>query len=124
MNNVQRDIVENPTARAKVQFDSRQKFATGNNFSMPLKINVLFLWGIVSGIYFAGAYFYIWKKTGVNLWKFWWSSRCDNLKTERKFAEEIRKFPKLNIGYQFIKWGTLAVVLGYLVYVFRKLAFS
>jgi len=88
---------------------------------VPLKTNILFLWGIIGAAYFATAYFYIWRKTGVNLWKFWRSSNCDNLKTERKFAEEIRKFQKLNVGYQFIKWGTLVVVLGYLLYVFVKL---
>ena len=89
---------------------------------MPLKTNILFLWGIISAMYFATANFYIWKKTGINLWKFWWNSNGDNLKTERKFAEQIRQFQKLNIGYQFIKWGTLVVVLGYLLYVFIKLA--
>ena len=82
-----------------------------------MKINIILLWGIVGAIYFATAYFYVWKKTGVNLWKFWWKTNCDNLKTERRFAEEIRQFPKLNVGYQIIKWGTLVVVVSYLVYV-------
>jgi hypothetical protein len=86
-----------------------------------MKINILIFWGFAGAVYFATAYFYVWKKTGVNLWKFWWTTNGDNLKTERRFAEEIRQFPKLNVGYQIIKWGTLVVVVGCLVYVILHL---
>ena len=82
-----------------------------------MKINILLLWGLVGSVYFTTAFSYVLKKSGVNLWKVWWETGCNNLKTERRFAEEIRKFPKLNVGYQVIKWGTLVVPVSYLVYV-------
>lgn len=79
---------------------------------------VLPLWGAIAGVYFAAAYAYLWRKAHVNMWKVWWKVSGDNLKTERRFAEEVRKFPKLNVGYQLVKWCTPAVCLGYLALVF------
>ena len=45
-------------------------------------------------------------------------SRHDNLKTERRFAVEIQRFPAWHFGYQVVKWGTLLVVVSYLALVF------
>jgi hypothetical protein len=83
---------------------------------------VLPVWAGVASIYFLAAYFFLWRKTGVNLWKVWWQSSTDNAKTERRFAEEIRRFPQWHFVYQAIKWGTLAVVIGYLIWVFVYLS--
>jgi hypothetical protein len=79
---------------------------------------VLPVWGGVTEVYFLAAEIYLWKKTGINIWKIWWQTNADNLKTERRFAEEIRKFPEWNFGYQTIKWGTLPVVIGYFIAIF------
>jgi hypothetical protein len=78
---------------------------------------VLPLWGGILGVYFLAAEIYLWKKTGINMWKDRWKTG-DNLKTERRFAEEIRKFPKWHLGYQTVKWGTLPVVIGYIISIF------
>src|SRR5258708_6218552 len=75
-------------------------------------------WAGVASVYFLAAYAFLWRKTGVNMWKVWRQTSTDNLKTERRFAEEIRRFPQWHFAYQVIKWGTLAVVLGYLTCVF------
>lgn len=79
---------------------------------------VLPVWGGVAGAYFLAAYSYLWRKTGTNMWKAWWQADTDNLKTERRFAVEIRRFPRWYFLYQLIKWGTLAVAIGYLTSVF------
>ena len=83
---------------------------------------VLPVWGGVAGAYFLAAYVYLWKKARINLWKIWWQTNTDNLKTERRFAAQIRKFPRWNLLYQLVKWGSLAVVVGYLACVFVYLS--
>lgn len=75
---------------------------------------VLPAWGGISGVYFLAAYAFLWKKSGVNMWRVWWQT-TDNLKTERRFAVEIRRFPGWYLGYQTVKWGTLPVVIGYII---------
>jgi len=88
-----------------------------------MKANLPFLWvvpawcGIGSG-YLMAACFYLWKMTGVNMWKVWWQTNASHLKTEHRFAEEVRKFPRWHFGYQMVKWGTFGVIIGYLVCVF------
>ena len=82
---------------------------------------VLPVWGGVAGVYFLAAYTYLWKKAGVNMWRVWWQT-TDNLKTERRFAVEIQRFRGWHFLYQVVKWGTLAVAIGYLVCVFIYLA--
>jgi hypothetical protein len=82
---------------------------------------VLPTWGAIAGAYFIAAYFYLWRKAGVNMWRVWWQT-TDNLKTERRFAVEIRRFPAWHFGYQIVKWGTLLVVVSYLALVFIYLA--
>ena len=77
---------------------------------------VLPTWGAVAGVYFVAAYFYLWRKTGVNMWRVRWET--SNLKAERRFAIEIRRFPAWHFGYQVLKWGTLLVVVGYLALIF------
>jgi hypothetical protein len=79
---------------------------------------VLPTWGAVASVYFIAADVYLWRKAGVNMWRVWWETRTDNLKTERRFAVEIRKFPAWHFGYQVVKWGTLLVVVSYLALVF------
>ena len=79
---------------------------------------ILPLWGAIAGIYFAVAYVYLWRKARVNMWKVWCKVSGDNLRAEWRFAEEVRRFPKLNVGYQLVKWCTPAVCLGYLALVF------
>ena len=79
---------------------------------------VLPTWGGISGVYFLAAYVYLWRKAGVNMWRVWWQSNTDNLKTERRFAVEIRRFPAWHFWYQVVKWGTLLVVVSYLALVF------
>jgi hypothetical protein len=83
---------------------------------------VLPVWGAVAGLYFLAAYSFLWRRTGVNLWKVWWQTGTDNLKTEHRFATEIRQFPRWYLAYQIIKWSTLVVVVGYLVSVFLFLS--
>ena len=83
---------------------------------------VLPVWGGVAGAYFLAAYSYLWRKTGTNMWKVWWQTNTDNLKTERRFAVEIRRFPRLHFLFQVIKWGTLAAAIGYLTCVFVYLS--
>src|SRR5258707_15438019 len=61
---------------------------------------VLPLWGAIAGIYFAVAYVYLWRKARVNMWKVWCKMSGDNLRTERRFPEGMRRFPKMNVGYQ------------------------
>ena len=73
---------------------------------------ILPLWGLISSLYFQAAYVYVWRRTGISLWKVWW--RTSGNKTERRFAEEIARFPGWKIAYEIVKWGTLVVVLGYL----------
>jgi hypothetical protein len=75
-------------------------------------------WAAVTIAYFLAAEIYLWKKTGVNLWKIWWQNDANSLMTERRFAEEIRKFPRWNVGYEFVKWGTPVVLIGYLASIF------
>jgi len=87
------------------------------NTSIPF-LWVLPVWGGVTGAYFLAAYSYLWKKTGVNMWKVWWQANTNDLKTERRFATEIRKFPRWSFAYQVIKWGTLVVCIGHLAWVF------
>jgi hypothetical protein len=79
---------------------------------------VIPFWAGVGAVYFIAAECYLWKKTGVNLRKFWWKNSGDNLKTERRFADEIRKFPQWGFACQTIKWETPVVVIGYIVSVF------
>ena len=79
---------------------------------------VLPVWAGVAGVYFLAAYSFLWRKTGVNMWKEWWQTDTNNLKTEGRFAAEIRRFPLWHLAYQVIKWGTLAVAVGYLASVF------
>lgn len=79
---------------------------------------VLPTWGVVAGVYFIAACFYLWRKAGVNMWVVWWQANIDNLMSERRFALEIRRFPAWHFGYQVVKWGTLLVVVGYFVLVF------
>jgi hypothetical protein len=52
------------------------------------------------------------------MWKVWWQTNTNNLKTERRFAAEIRRFPLWHFAYQAIKWGTLAVAIGSLACLF------
>jgi len=80
------------------------------------------LWAALGSAYFLAAYCYLWKKTGVNMWKIWWKTNANNLKTERRFADEIRQFPKWHVAYQMIKWGTLVVCIGYLGCIFLYLS--
>ena len=92
-----------------------------------MKTGIPFLWVIpvwagVASAYFLAAYSFLWRKTGVNMWKVWWQTSTDNLKTERRFVVEIRRFPRWHFVYQVIKWGTLAVAIGYLAYVFVYLS--
>ena len=77
---------------------------------------VLPVWSGILCVYFLGAYFYLWKKTGINMWKVRW--KMGNLKFERYFAEEIRRFPIWFFCYQTVKWGTLAVIIGYIISIF------
>jgi hypothetical protein len=79
---------------------------------------VLPSWSAFIAICFNAASFYLWKKTGVNMWKFSWSVSFDNIKIEKRFSEELRKFPNLKIVYEALKWGSAIVVLGCLVWVF------
>ena len=79
---------------------------------------VILAWAGVASIYFLAAYSFLWQKTGLNMWSVWWQSNADNLKSERRFADEIRKFPCWHFGYQFVKWGTLVLALAYLTRVF------
>jgi hypothetical protein len=91
---------------------------------MTTKIPFLWVipaWAGIASVYFLAAYSFLWRKTGVNIWRVWWQT-TDNLKTERRFAVEIRKFPRWNFGYQLVKWGTLAVAIGYLACVFLFLS--
>ncbi|MBN1268741.1 MAG: hypothetical protein JXB04_04075 [Kiritimatiellae bacterium] len=67
------------------------------------------------GIYFLFAEIYIWRKTGVNMWKVWWRTNTDSIKTERRFAEEVKQFQKLNLLYRVIKWTTPAIMIACLV---------
>jgi hypothetical protein len=82
---------------------------------------VIPVWAGIASVYFLAAYSFLWRKTGVNMWRVW-SQTTDNLKTERRFAVEIRKFPRWHFGYQLVKWGTLAVAIGYLACVFLFLS--
>ena len=75
---------------------------------------VLPAWASVATAYFISAYCMIWRKTGVNMWKIWSETNMSNPKTEHRFAQEVARFPLWHSAYQFIKWGTLAVVLAYL----------
>jgi len=84
-------------------------------------LNVFSMWGAIGAVYFTVAYVHILRKSGVNLWKVWWNTRGNNIKTERRFAEEIRSFPVLNAVYQVYKWSTLVVLLGTFVYIFLTL---
>jgi hypothetical protein len=79
---------------------------------------VLPVWAGVASAYFVAADFFLWRKTGLNMWKVWWETNASNLKTERRFAAEIRKFPLWHFAYQVFKWGTLAVIMGYFASVF------
>ena len=72
----------------------------------------------MASVYFLVACIFLRRRSKVNLWKIWWQTGADTLKTERRFADEIRKFPVLHLGYGIIKWGTLVVVSGYLATVF------
>ena len=83
------------------------------NFGWPY-LWVLPVWGLLGNIYFVCAGVYLWKRTGLNMMKVWMLANTDSLTTERRFAAEIRMFPKWNFGYQVYKWGTLAVIVGYL----------
>jgi hypothetical protein len=78
--------------------------------------NILFGWGCVAGFFFLIAEVYIWRKTKVNMWKVWWQTDTSNIKTERRFAQEIKQFPRLNFLYQVIKWTTPIVALGVVGY--------
>jgi hypothetical protein len=92
------------------------------SYYLTMKTSIPFLWvlpfwGGVGAAYFIAAYCYLWRKTGVKMWKVWWQTNASNLKTERRFAEEIRRFPRWNFAYQMVKWGTLSVAIGYLIFV-------
>jgi hypothetical protein len=89
--------------------------------SIPFLWVILF-WAGLGSAYFLAAFFYLWKKTGINMWKIWWLTNADNLKTERRFADEIRRFRGWNFAYQAVKWGTLAVFIGHLIGVFIYLS--
>ncbi len=69
------------------------------------------VWGLILGVFFLVTMTYVGKKTGTNFLRFWWQSGTDNIKTERRFGDEIRAFPVLNALYQFLKWGTPVVVI-------------
>jgi hypothetical protein len=51
-------------------------------------------WCVICSAYFLCACYLLWKKIGVNMWTIWWQTRTNNLQTERRFADEIRRFPK------------------------------
>jgi hypothetical protein len=70
------------------------------------------------GIYFFAAYAYLKKGTGFSYWRVW-RSTGDNLHSERQFAEEIKAFPAWNLGYQFIKLGTICVVVAMVALISR-----
>ena len=78
--------------------------------------NVLFGWCCLVSIYFLIAEVYLWRMTGVNMWKVWWQTNTSSLKTERRFAQEIKQFPRLNLLYQAIKWITPIVVLSCMIF--------
>lgn len=78
---------------------------------------VLPSWGVVMATYFNAAWFYLWKKTGVNMWSISWAMSFNNIKIEKRFAEEIRNFPKLNAGYQLVKWGSPILLVGYITWI-------
>ncbi len=76
--------------------------------------NIFAIWGALVGVFFLCAQTYVYRHTGVNFWRLWW--RKGNIGTERRFAEEVRKFPRLNAGYQAVKWSTPVVILAVLLY--------
>ena len=78
---------------------------------------VIPVWSVILSVYFLAAYLFLWKKTGINMWKVRWKTD-GNLKTERRFAQEIRRFPGWHIAYQIVKWGTLPVIIGYFISIF------
>jgi len=78
---------------------------------------VIPVWSVILSVYFLAAYLFLWKKTGINMWKVRWKTD-GNLKTERRFAKEIRRFPGWHVVYQIVKWGTLAVFIGYIISIF------
>jgi hypothetical protein len=100
---------------SKISF--RQEARLLYDSQLSLFVGASDLGGGIVGVYFLAAYAYLWKKAGVNMWRVWWQT-TGNLKTERRFAVEIRRFPRWHLGYQTVKWGTLPVVIGYITSIF------
>jgi len=78
--------------------------------------NILVGWACLGSIFFMGSWIYIWRKSGVSLWKEWWRTNMNSIKIERRFAVEVKQFPVLNFLYHMIKWGTLLVGLACVVW--------
>ena len=86
------------------------------------EVRHIFLWLILlAAIYMNAAQVYVLHTTGFNWWKFWWSCRANTQKTERRFEEELKKVPRVNVGYQIAKWSIGLACFAYLAAVVAML---